>query len=106
MEAATKAVAKLLGKRVGSKAVSALIGATTGAAAGSGGGPLGMVIGALIGLAVGILTDEALLKLEEALDRDKFRQEIISSLEELRQEYKEMIRASLEGPTDYYSTWR
>ena len=103
LDTAAKAIIKVFGKRLGSKLAGALTGGAAGAIACSGGGPIASAVcgalGAAGGLISSLLADKALLSLEEVLERDKFKQEIISSLEEMRREYKELIRQSLQKPS-------
>ena len=49
------------------------------------GGPIGIAIGALIGIGVTIGVDYAFIKVEEARERDEFREEIVRTIEEQRQ---------------------
>jgi hypothetical protein len=90
-----KSAAKSLLKVAEKKAVGKLIGSFLGVVVGgTTAGPVGAIVGAAAGFAVGLVVDKVFLEVEEALDRDKFKQEIISQLEELREEYKEMVRKS------------
>ena len=81
-----KLTAKLLAKVGTTVATRIAAGAATGAAGGFiAGGPIGSAIGALIGIGVTIGVDYTLLKIEEATERDEFREEIVSTIEEQRQ---------------------
>ncbi|MDR1803409.1 MAG: hypothetical protein LBQ94_07360 [Treponema sp.] len=80
-----KLTAKLLAK-VGTTVTTRIAaGAAVGAAGGAIGGPIGMAIGALIGIGVSIGVDYALIKVEEAMERDEFREELVRTIEEQRQ---------------------
>ena len=71
--------------------------AATGAAAGAAGGSLlpgpgtvaGAIGGALFGLGVGVTIDALLLQLEEVLNRDDFKREIVAAIRSARSEFEE-----------------
>jgi len=49
----------------------------------------GAVAGGLIGgVAVGVSVDKLLIELEEAMNREKFKREILAAIEEARAEFK------------------
>lgn len=76
-----KATAKVLAKASVSKAASIVAGTIIGTAASIFTSPAG---GIAIGTATGIAIDKGLLSLEEAVNREKYKQEIVSSIEESR----------------------
>ncbi|MDZ4251254.1 MAG: hypothetical protein U1A72_01605 [Sulfuritalea sp.] len=80
-----KAAAKALSKMAVSKATAVVGGAAVGAAIGSVLPGVGTVaIGALGGLIGGLAVDKALLKLEEVIRRDEFKNEILVAIREAR----------------------
>ncbi len=92
-----KLAAKALSKVVVSKTVGSAGGAGVGAAAGAAIGSVvpflgtaaGAIIGGIIGgIVVGVSVDKLLIELEEAVNRDEFKREIVSSIEEARREFK------------------
>lgn len=92
-----KVAAKALLKVVTSKTVGAAGGAGAGAAIGAAAGSVvpgvgtaaGAVAGGLIGgVAVGVSVDKLLIELEEAMNREKFKREILAAIEEARAEFK------------------
>jgi hypothetical protein len=98
-KSAAKTLVGVAAAKTGSTvAAGAAAGATAGALVGSGvaAGP-GTVAGAVLGLGAGILgtlvTDYVLLKLDEAVNRDNFRTNLVSMLEIQRKE----LLASLES---------
>jgi hypothetical protein len=91
-----KAAAQALGKLAASKAASTLTGMGIGAVAGTivpgVGNAVGAVVGGAIGAVVGgVIVDAGLLKLEEAISREKFKQEILSAIRETRDEFKKKL---------------
>ena len=85
-----KAAAKALSKVAVSKATGAAVGAGVGMAAGSVIPGVGTVIGGVIGgVIAGLFVDKALLKLEEAISRESFKNEILASIGESRMKLKE-----------------
>lgn len=88
---------KAVASKAAGAAVSAGAGAATGATIGSIVPGLGTAIGAVIGgiaggLAAGIAIDKTLIELEEAISREKFKNEILSAINETRLEFKEKLR--------------
>jgi hypothetical protein len=84
------------GKLLTGKAVGAAGGAASGAAAGAAIGSvipgIGTVVGAAVGgvvggILVGLAVDKGLLMLEEAVNRENFKQEIISVIRETKEEF-------------------
>lgn len=102
---AASAMAKLvLGKTTGSLA-GAGAGAVSGAALGSvvpgAGTALGAVVGGLVGgVLAGISIDKALIELEEYVNREAFRADIVSAIEEARQEFKASLGQTTERHPD------
>lgn len=104
-----KIIGKLAGKNILKLAANALIkitlSKTAGAAAGAGAGAAagamfgsvvpgpGTVLGAALGgimggIGAGVAVDKMLIELEEAINREKFKGEILSVIQEVRQEFK------------------
>lgn len=104
-----KIIGKLAGKNILKLAANALIkiiiSKTAGAAAGAGAGAAtGAVIGSIVpgpgtvlgatlggimgGIGTGVAVDKMLIELEEAINREKFKGEILSVIQEVRQEFK------------------
>jgi hypothetical protein len=84
-----KAAVKALSKVVTPKVVSSARGAVIGAAIGSAVPVVGTVIGGIIGGAITmVVVDKGLLKLEESISRDDFKNEILSSIRESRDKFK------------------
>jgi hypothetical protein len=52
---------------------------------------VGNAIGFIAGAGFGVLTDFAGLKLEEQVNRSKYREEILQSIQEQRQEYLNLV---------------
>lgn len=76
-----KTTAKAIAKASAGKVLSAAAGAVAGTAASIFTSPVG---GVAIGTATGVAIDKGLLSLEEAVNREKYKQEIISNIEESR----------------------
>ncbi|MGG7054510.1 hypothetical protein [Nitrosomonas sp. ANs5] len=98
--AATSAGKLLAGKAVGA-AGGIASGAATGAAIGSivpgAGTAAGAAIGGVVGgVLAGLAVDKGLLALEEAVNRDAFRQEIITVIQETREAFKASITSETE----------
>jgi hypothetical protein len=92
-----KLAAKALSKVVISKTAGSVGGAGAGAAAGAAVGSIvpgigtaaGAIIGGIIGgIVVGVSVDKLLIELEEAINRDEFKQDILSAINEARREFK------------------
>jgi len=92
LKLAAKAITKILGKIATKTTIGAAIGGAIGSVVPGAGTAVGAVAGAAIGAAIGIATDKLLLELEEAMNREKFKNEIISAIEEVRNEYKGIIK--------------
>jgi len=89
---AIKLAAQPLTKVMITRGVAAAGGAAAGAAAGTAVLPgIGTGAGALIGLGIGLLTgigvDYGLLKLEEYASREKFRQDLLQAMRDVREDY-------------------
>jgi hypothetical protein len=96
-----KAAAKALAKAAASKATGSAAGAGAGAAAGAAvgsvvpgfGTAIGAAVGGVIGaLSVGFAIDETLLKLDEAVNREDYKLEILASIDESQREFNKMLR--------------
>lgn len=81
---ASKAAVKFAAK----KGVGTTLSMAAGAVSGAFLSPLG---GAAVGIATGIALDKGMLKLEETINRDQYKAEIIASLEESRRETLKVI---------------
>ena len=98
-------VAAKVGTRAAEAAVGSAIGGAVGAVGGSAvpvagtavGGAAGAVAGAAIVTGVGIGVDYGLLKVDELLNRDAYRQEIVDSIEDARAEMLATIEPADEG---------
>ena len=96
---ATKIITTKLLKRLSAKISAKTFAATAskklasaaGAAIGTTVGPIGTIIGAGVGLGVGILTDKLLISVDESFNREKYKADIISGIEEERQFYLQQI---------------
>ncbi len=82
-EVITEAGEKVLKKSL----VGAGLGTAIGSIAPGLGNLLGAVFGTVAGAAVGVGVDFVALKLEEAVNRDQYREEILAAIREQRQEY-------------------
>ena len=90
----TKAATKLVtttAKTTVSKGVASTIGGAIGTAA----GPVGTIVGTGIGLGIGILVDKLIINVDEAINRDDYKNEIVSCIEEERSFYLQQINESL-----------
>ena len=83
------ALKALLSKIAASAAGGAAAGATGGSVVPGVGTAFGLVGGALVGLATGVAIDALLLELEEVLNRDDFKREIVAAIREARREFEE-----------------
>jgi hypothetical protein len=87
--AAAKALSKVAISKGGGTLAAGAMGAAVGSVVAPGvGTAIGGALGVLGGLAAGVLVDGALLKLEELISRDEFRQNLLESIEEARAEFK------------------
>ncbi len=101
-KATIKKAAQVLAKVIGGKAVGTLGGASAGAAIGAAAGSAVPVIGTAIGAAVGgivaglvtgVTVDKLLLMLEEAMNRDEFKKELLNSIESARSDFKHKLQS-------------
>lgn len=87
-----KLLTKLLGKKIVSKWAGTSAGAALGAGIGSTVPGAGTAIGGVIGAAVGFVTslfiDYSVLKLEEIINREAYKSQIIAAINESRAEFK------------------
>lgn len=84
-KAAAKAVAKMAASKVAGAGGGAVIGGVIGSVVPGAGTVVGGVIGGVVG---GVIADATLLKLEESISRDEFKQEIVSTIHTARTELK------------------
>ncbi|OYZ67644.1 MAG: hypothetical protein B7X98_02535 [Methylophilaceae bacterium 17-43-7] len=90
-----KAAGKALSKVAISKVAGTAGGAATGATIGSVVPGAGTIVGGVIGGALaGVFVDKVLLKLEEAISREDFKNEILSSIRESRYKFKSELFAA------------
>lgn len=89
-----KTATKAIAKTVVGKAMSASAGAIAGAISSILTSPVG---GIAIGTATGVAIDKGLLKLEELVNRNEYKKEIIESIEENRQNMLDMINKQYEN---------
>jgi len=83
-----KVAAKAISKVIGKKIAQSTIGTSIGSVVGSIGGPVGAAIGGAIGgVVTGVTVDKLILELDETMNRDEFKREIISNIEEMREKY-------------------
>ncbi len=78
-----KQLVKKITEKIASKGVGTAIGGALGTVVG---GPVGTAVGVAASAAIGVGADYGLLKLDEYLNRDQFRQEIVDIIEEQRAE--------------------
>lgn len=89
-----KAAAKAAAKAAGGKAASAAVGVAAGIVSSVFTSPIG---GAAIGTAAGVAIDKGLLKLEETVNREEYKKEIVSSIEENRKQMLEAVNKAFEN---------
>lgn len=96
----TKELVEKLGGKVSQKLAKKVITETgekvlkkslVGTAIGSIAPGVGNVIGFIAGTGIGVLTDFTGLKLEEQVNRAKYREEILQTIQEQRQEYLDLV---------------
>ncbi|NJD24844.1 MAG: hypothetical protein FIB06_05505 [Betaproteobacteria bacterium] len=85
---AAKAAAKAAASKIAGPAIGGGIGAAIGSVVPFLGTAIGGVIGGIVG---GVVVDGALLSLEEAISRNDFKQDLIKSINETRQEFKSRL---------------
>ena len=83
-KAATKAFYSKVVSKISTTVGSRAIGATAGGAVGTVGGPLGTLVGIAAGTAVGVGVDYVLLNIDEAQNRETYKDEITATIEEER----------------------
>ena len=89
LKLAAKAPIKVLEALLSKVAASAVGGGTVGSVAPGVGTAVGVIVGALVGLGAGVMIDSALLELEEFMNRDDFKREIIFAIRAARREFEE-----------------
>lgn len=89
-----KAAAKAAAKAAGGKAASAAVGVAAGIVSSVFTSPIG---GAAIGTAAGVAIDKGLLKLEETVNREEYKKEIVSCIEENRKQMLEAVNKAFEN---------
>jgi hypothetical protein len=99
LKTASKALAKVVASKTVGSAGGAAAGATAGAAAGSIVPGVGTAIGAIVGgivggIAAGVAVDAVILKLDEEMNRQEFKNEIITSINGARMEFKSNLAFS------------
>lgn len=82
-KAAAKAVAELVAKKAAGAAMGLIVGGVAGSVIPAAGTVVGGAIGGLIG---GVVVDAALLRLEESISREVFKQEIVIAIRDAREE--------------------
>ena len=87
---AAKAVAKMAASKMAGAGGGAIIGGVVGSVIPGAGTVVGGVIGGIVG---GVLVDATLLKLEESISRDEFKQEIVAAIREAKAEFKTKLFA-------------
>ena len=85
-----KVLVEKLGSKLGSKAVGSAVGGAVGTVA----GPVGTAVGVVAGAAVSVGVDTLLVKADEAMNRETYKQEIVDSIEEDRSEMLASIGVS------------
>ena len=90
-KAAEKQFFKEIAKRIASALSSRGVGAAVGGALGTVAGPAGTAAGAVVGTAAGFGVDFGLLKLDEFMNREQYRQEIVDTIEEGRAEMLALV---------------
>lgn len=89
-----KVAAKAAAKAAAGKTVSVAAGVAAGAVSSIFTSPIG---GAAIGTATGVAIDKGLLKLEEAVNREEYKKEITTSIEENRQSMINAVNKAFEN---------
>ncbi len=88
---AATAITKTAASKIGAGAAGTAAGAAIGSVVPIAGTAIGALVGLGVGLAVGASVDAAMLGIEEHLSRDKFRQQIRSSLLAAKAEHKQRL---------------
>lgn len=102
---AVQAVVRIVISKTGSRAAGGAAGAMAGGAAGSVVPGVGTTVGAVVGLIVGLATtvavDAVLVEIEEAVNREQFKGEILRALAEARESLRfELLPEDPAGPTN------
>jgi len=88
-----KMAAKTLAKFVTTKATGSLGGASAGAAVGSAVPGIGTAVGAVVGIVLGgMAIDQGLLKLDEMMSRESFKEGIIRAIADVKNELMETMK--------------
>ena len=88
-----KMAAKALAKFAVAKATGSLGGASAGATVGSAIPGIGTAVGALVGIVIGgIIIDKGILKLEELMNREAFKIDIMGAITEVKRELTETMK--------------
>ncbi len=85
-KAAGKSFFKAIVSRITSMLASHGVGAVAGGAVGTVAGPLGTIAGVAAGTAIGVGVDYAALMIDEAMNRETYKAEIVEAIEEERSE--------------------
>lgn len=88
---AATAATKLAVSKTGGAAIGAAAGAVAGSVIPGAGTAIGAVIGASVGVLFGVGMDATLLKLEEMVKREEFRNEILGSIRAAKVEFKKEL---------------
>lgn len=92
LQATTKTAAKIVfdfaARRVATEAITTGVGAVAGSVAPGAGTAAGAVVGAVVG---GIIADKMLLTLDEAMNRDVYKKEIINALTQQQNDLREAL---------------
>lgn len=89
-----KLSAKITAQTINSVTAKKIL-AAAASAVGSAAGPIGTAVGVGIGLGVGILTDKIIIGINETINREKYKQDIISCIEEERQFYLQQVEQNM-----------
>ncbi|MBQ9069009.1 MAG: hypothetical protein IJ131_08120 [Eggerthellaceae bacterium] len=90
--ALTKPFFSKIASRIASTLASRGVGAAAGGVVGSPAGPAGVVAGIAIGTAASVGVDYGLLKIDEAQNREGYRDEIVETIEESRAEMLDAVK--------------
>jgi hypothetical protein len=96
LKIAAKSIIKIVaGKAAGTTSgvgAGAAVGAAVGSVVPGPGSAVGAVVGGIIGgVAAGVTVDKMMLMLEESFNREDFKKELISAIEEARKEYRDLV---------------
>lgn len=94
-KAATKAITAAVSTAT-KKSVSSVVSGALGSFVGSLAGPVGTVIGAVVGIAATLGIDYLILEIDEAVNREDYRNDIISCIEEERQFYLTLVNNQMQ----------